>query len=376
MSASDQPENGALILQRKEFQTLFAALAEAGYDILGPKVAGAAIAYDKIDHVDELPVGWVDVHEPGRYRIAKSRKKTLFGYTLGMQSWKKFLLPPEEQLWEARKDGVGFEAVPTKPTSTKRAFVGVRACELAALVVLDKVLTDGPFVNIAYQKRRKSSFIVAVNCGHAGGACFCASMDTGPRVVSGYDLALTEVCGAGQHYFLLEPGSKAGRKLAEELPVKPATPSELEAAEKEVGNALAEMGRTLDAGNLPRLLQNKFDDPRWEEIAKRCLTCGNCTMVCPTCFCTNVCDSTDLSGQKAARLRRWDSCFSMDYSYIHGGSIRYSAGARYRQWLMHKLVHWLEQFGMSGCVGCGRCITWCPVGIDITEEAQLLAGRV
>jgi sulfhydrogenase subunit beta (sulfur reductase) len=132
------------------------------------------------------------------------------------------------------------------------------------------------------------------------------------------------------------------------------------------------MGRTLDTEGLKDVLSRNFDSLHWEEIAKRCLSCGNCTMVCPTCFCASVEDSSDLTGQKAERVRKWDSCFSRDFSYIHGGQIRSSVMSRYRQWMTHKLGYWQDQFGSSGCVGCGRCITWCPVGIDITEEARAL----
>ena len=107
-------------------------------------------------------------------------------------------------------------------------------------------------------------------------------------------------------------------------------------------------------------------------MAERCLTCGNCTLVCPTCFCTNVEDVGDLTGDHAERWRVWDTCFSVDYSYIHGGSVRPSGRARYRQWLTHKLATWHDQFDSSGCVGCGRCITWCPVGIDITQEVAAI----
>jgi sulfhydrogenase subunit beta (sulfur reductase) len=95
-------------------------------------------------------------------------------------------------------------------------------------------------------------------------------------------------------------------------------------------------------------------------------------MVCPTCFCTSVEDSTDVDGDGVVRVQRWDSCFTVDYSYIHGGSVRSSDRSRYRQWMTHKLSTWFDQFGSSGCVGCGRCITWCPVGIDITEEVAAI----
>ena len=107
-------------------------------------------------------------------------------------------------------------------------------------------------------------------------------------------------------------------------------------------------------------------------MAERCLACGSCTSVCPTCFCVTTEDFTDLAAGLSRRVRRWDSCFSVDFTYIHGGNVRTSIAARYRQWLTHKLGSWHEQFGTPGCVGCGRCITWCPAGIDITEEAGVL----
>ena len=122
------------------------------------------------------------------------------------------------------------------------------------------------------------------------------------------------------------------------------------------------------------LLRRNLEHRAWSRVAERCLGCANCTMVCPTCFCATVEDTTDLSGAIAERRRKWDSCFTCEFSSIHGGSIRRSGAARYRQWMTHKLSSWWQQFETSGCVGCGRCIVWCPVGIDITEEAHAIAA--
>ena len=150
---------------------------------------------------------------------------------------------------------------------------------------------------------------------------------------------------------------------------------EAEMSEKLVKQAAAKMGRTLDTTDIKELLYRNSDHPRWDDAARRCLSCTNCTLVCPTCFCTTVEDVTDLSGGLAERRRRWDSCFTMDFSYIHGGYIRPSIKARYRQWMTHKLASWIDQFSASGCVGCGRCITWCPVGIDITVETAAIRAE-
>jgi ferredoxin len=157
-----------------------------------------------------------------------------------------------------------------------------------------------------------------------------------------------------------------------EIPHSQAGTEDIAQAAAVVARTAASMGRTMEAGGVKDLLLRNLQHPRWEDVAERCLTCGNCTMVCPTCFCTAMEDASDVSGQTASRSRRWDSCFTTDFSYIHGGSVRTSAKSRYRQWMTHKLATWFDQFGTSGCVGCGRCITWCPVGIDITEEVRAI----
>jgi ferredoxin len=134
------------------------------------------------------------------------------------------------------------------------------------------------------------------------------------------------------------------------------------------------MARAMPELNLVDLLKENYAHPRWDDVAERCVTCGNCTMVCPTCFCFSVTDTSSLTGEDPERHRSWDSCFTMDHSYLHGGSVRVSGRSRYRQWMTHKLATWHDQFGTSGCVGCGRCITWCPAGIDITEEVAAIAA--
>ena len=209
--------------------------------------------------------------------------------------------------------------------------------------------------------------MVAVNCFEPGGTCFCVSMGTGPKAESGYDLALTEILD-GRHRLLVEPGTERGAELLAELPRRPAESADFDAARAAVDGAALKMGRELDPTDLRSLLADNLEHPRWHDVAQRCVTCGNCTLVCPTCFCSSVEDSTDLIEGAAERSRVWDSCFSVDHAYIHGGSIRPSDSSRYRQWLTHKFGTWHDQFGTSGCVGCGRCITWCPPGIDVTEE--------
>ncbi|HET9300844.1 MAG TPA: 4Fe-4S dicluster domain-containing protein, partial [Candidatus Polarisedimenticolaceae bacterium] len=249
-----------------------------------------------------------------------------------------------------------------------------RACELQALALQDRVFVGGACADPTYRARREAALVVALNCGEAGGTCVCASMGTGPRAVSGFDLLLTELATFGRHDFVMETGSSRGAEIAAEVPSRRATGEDLLAVEAQLRHAReSQSWRMQPTAEVKQLLYRHYEDPRWDEVGARCLACANCTLVCPTCFCTTVEDTTDLTGSTAERTRVWDSCFTLDFSYVHGGSVRTSAGARYRQWITHKLASWHEQFGSSGCVGCGRCITWCPAGIDITEEVRALA---
>jgi sulfhydrogenase subunit beta (sulfur reductase) len=351
---------------------LIGALAARGYKVIGPAMRDGAIVYDEISAVADLPSGWTERQEAGRYRLERREDNALFGYTVGPHSWKRFLHPPTQTLFEAKKSGDGLTIVAPDRPAQKLAFIGARSCEIHAIAIQDKVFLEGPYVDAGYAARRRDAFIVAVNCGEAGGTCFCVSMKTGPRAESGFDLALTELLDGGRHEFLIEAGSAAGAELLTTLPKRPATDADLEAAAAVTARTASRMGRSLDTAGLKEVLQNNPKHPQWEKVAARCLTCGNCTMACPTCFCTTVDDHSALDGSSATRVRKWDSCFTLDFSYIHGGAVRQSGSARYRQWMTHKLSSWYDQFGTSGCVGCGRCITWCPVGIDITQEAAAI----
>jgi ferredoxin len=371
----EDPENQnqrPAVIDKAGLRQLIGALIERGYRVAGPVERDGAIVYDELASIDDLPAGLTDEQEGGVYRLKRRDDQALFGYSVGPHSWKKYLHPPDVRLFQVTRDGKRLNIAPENEAAPKLAFIGVRSCELHAIAIQDMVFLEGPFVDPIYKSRRDQVFVIAVNCGQAGRTCFCVSMNTGPKASSGFDLALTEIVEPGRHFFVVETGSERGAQLLEAAKHGEAGDRELLSADQAVARAASQMGREMDTGGIKELLYRNNDHPRWDEVANRCLTCANCTMVCPTCFCTTVEDVTDLSGETAERRRRWDSCFTMDFSYIHGGSVRSSAKSRYRQWMTHKLATWIDQFGSSGCVGCGRCITWCPVGIDITEEVRAI----
>jgi sulfhydrogenase subunit beta (sulfur reductase) len=357
-------------LERARFPQFLAALQQAGYRVVGPTVRDGAIVYGDLATESDLPIGWIDRQEAGRYRLERRDDAALFGYNVGPHSWKKYLFPAHERLWTADRTGRSFTVTPEPVDPRPFAFLGIRACELAAIRVQDHVFSAGG--DPSYAARRRSALLIAVQCAQAGATCFCVSMGTGPFVRDAHDLALTEVVGPERHFFLVDVGSATGARLVADLALPIAASEDVAAAHARVEHAAATMGRALDPRGLRDLLVLQPDHPRWEIVARRCLACTNCTMACPTCFCQTTEEVPDLTGEKVERWRRWDSCFNSAFSALHGTPVRSSTQSRYRQWLTHKLGTWNDQFDESGCVGCGRCITWCPVGIDLTEEVAAL----
>lgn len=352
---------------KSDLQLLIDGLYELGFEVIGPRLGEGAIIYDKVTTIKDLPKGWVEEQEAARYSLKRDPENRYFGYTVGPQSWKKYLHPPKLCLFSAKKKGKSF-TVDDSDQVVKRAFLGMRACEIAAVAIQDNVFLGQEFKDPWYGRRREATFFIGVNCSRAGGTCFCVSTNTGPQVQRGDDLTLTEL----KDVFLAEARTPVAKTLLEQLPTREIASQELAEATAQNKATCSQMGRSLDTEGLPELLKRNLEHPRWDEVADRCLTCANCTMVCPTCFCFTVEDVTDLKGVETERIRSWDSCFTTEFTMTSGSSHRATPVSRYRQWMTHKLATWHDQFDESGCTGCGRCITWCPVGIDITEEAAAI----
>jgi ferredoxin len=358
-----------------QLRDLFHILQTKGYQVAGPYLQNGALAFGFLERFEQIPVGYQDTQGPGHYRLNKGASRAFFQYAVGPHSIKTVLHPARRKLWEARRENgkLSFQEAPQPDQAI--ALFGIRACDIQALHILDKVFLEAGYRDGHYASLREKLLLVAVNCAAPGELCFCHSMGIGP-VPSHIDLQLTEVCTDTEHFFLIRAGSDKGRMILDAWRPESAAPQDETAAREVVAQGQARLKKTLNTKDLPAILRSNPLHPRWDEVANRCLSCGNCTMVCPTCFCTTTEDVTDLQGEHSERWLHWDSCFTADFSYIHGGQVRKTTASRYRQWLTHKLSTWHEQFGSSGCVGCGRCIAWCPVGIDLTEEASAIRGSL
>ena len=371
MSASNQ---NSFRITISDLHQLFDKLKEEDYTQIGPVARDGAIMLEEISSFDDLAVGYHEKQDRGKYELTHSNDGSYFQYTLGPQSFKKFLHPPKRKLWEATGNKHSFQvSFPDLPP--KMAFWGVRNCDLMAISILDKIYLEGTIVNEWYKAARNDLFIVAVGCTHPSDNCFCTTMEGGPKPFSGYDVSLIENKSADDHFLLAEIPSEKAQELLDTSLYAPASAEDERHSLELMQTAFSKMEERFDPEEVSLLLKDNLEHPHWEEVANKCLSCANCTMVCPTCFCTTTEDITDVTGDHTERWLRWDSCFNGDFSYIHGGQIRTKTKSRYRQWITHKLSNWYDQFGSSGCVGCGRCITWCPVGIDITEEVKKIQEK-
>lgn len=361
-------DDGAGFLPLRELQRLFDVLSGRGYVCIGPTLKDGAIQYIELSRAEQLPVGFRQSQRPGEYRIEELGDERCFAWANGPQALKPLSFAPEEHLWRSYRgeQGLTFQAVVPEPSPT--AVIGVRACDLAALRLQVAHFQRGSESDPAFARRHAALFLIGVDCGHPAETCFCASTGDGPAVTQDYDLRLHEL----DEGFLLWQGTQHGAEILAELGLAAPTAEQLRRAEQDLVEAAAQQSRRLPAEDALRRLYDCLDCAHWSEIAERCLSCGNCTAVCPTCFCSSYESRPGLDGVCADQIRLWDSCFHHDHSVMQGRAVRSDTRQRYRQWLTHKLAGWQEQYGRSGCVGCGRCISWCPVGIDLTVEVPRL----
>ena len=339
-------------------------LQRQGFTVVGPSLAEGVVRLKELKGAGDLASGVVDIQGPGSY-VLGGESASVFASVNGPDSPKMYLHPGEVELSRLVDKGSGVEPVSVFRSDKKYAFFGIRPCDLRGVEVMDRTMLMPGFEDPIYSALRHDSIFIVANCTRAGENCFCASMGTGPAAESGYDVALTEL---PQKLLYDIPERSMG--LFQGIELRLATEEELHEGEEMVRRTRERMGRTISAKDPARRMYAALDSRVWEKAAERCLACANCTMVCPTCFCNTIVDRTDLRDASVSRVRVWDSCLSKDFVYSAGGNPRQDRISRYRQFVMHKFAYWPDEFGTYGCVGCGRCITWCPVGIDITDTVN------
>lgn len=300
-------------------------------------------------------------------------KNLCLSYTSTITPPKKFLYPYKEEILSF---DLSQGSISSKKIEEKVLLFGIHPCDVNAILQLDTFFFND-LADPYYVERRKNLAIVAINCNHPGENCFCSSFGTGPFLEKGYDLLLTDI---GKKY-LLEVGSDKGKNLIYGNEFREATDDEIEMKMEMEEKAIQKFKKFIDMDNLDKIIKEKYMDAIWGEIAEKgtnvsfpCLSCGSCSLVCPTCYCYEVFDAIDISLEKGSRFRELDSCQLLEYAQVAGGNFREGRKERLRHWMMCK-------FGFAGggkssrCVGCGRCIEACPARIDITEVAKRLGER-
>lgn len=357
--------------QTQQLQQLLDNIHNHGYRCIGPQVRDGAIIYDSLNSIEQLPYGKTDRQSAGSYTLENTPDKKFFDWANGPQAIKPLLFRPREKLWQSTKSDDGTICFSGSDTSAEpTVFFAARACDIAALQLHDQHFLQQQFIDPYYQAHREKLLIIAVNCSSPADTCFCHSTGDGPFVKQGADIILTEL----DNGFLVKAETSQGDTLLEKIDLKYIT-ADQSAELTRIEEKAQKQKRQLPDFDIKNRLLNELDNDTWHDIATNCLSCGNCTSVCPTCFCHSENDIPSLDGQTSEHYREWDSCFGQGHSFIHGITIRSETSQRYRQWLTHKFSSWHDQYGRSGCVGCGRCISWCPTGIDVTESLFSLLER-
>ena len=322
------------VILKKDVPDFLDYLRSKGFKVIAPVKTGEGVNFDFIKKGKEAELDYINTKYPP----------------------KKFFLPDGETLFRYNLNRGKVEETLKKE---KRIIFGIRPCDTHGLLALDKIFKD-KFSDPYYLEKRKA-LLIAVNCTESGDNCFCQYMGTDRAV--GYDLLLTR---AGDVY-MVEGWSRKGKKLLESGFFK-------NVSRRFVVDKL-DNKKSFDSWNIEKRILKVFDSRKWEKIADKCLSCGACTLACPTCYCFSVEDEPEFGGKKGSRKRVWSYCMLKEFSRVAGENFRKSRTERCKQFIFHKLSYFMEEHGMQLCVGCGRCIDICPAGIDFFREVGKMTKR-
>jgi sulfhydrogenase subunit beta (sulfur reductase) len=276
---------------------------------------------------------------------------------------KALLFPQTQVLFTFKKVDGKITVTPTVPDDRGKVIFGVRPCDTTAIAVLDKVFCEGKFTDSYYKARREKITIFTIACdGPADATCFCPSTGGSPAAKEGSDVMMYDVDDS----YYAEGITDKGKKILEALKTNLEEPSpEHEKRKHEIirkAESAEGFTRKISEESIGKL-DSTFDSKYWDDVARKCLSCGACTYYCPTCHCFDI---NDEPGSK--RVRTWDSCqFSNFTMHTSSHNPRTAKAQRLRNRYYHKFKYSKENTGRFLCVGCGRCIALCPAGLDITK---------
>jgi sulfhydrogenase subunit beta (sulfur reductase) len=280
-------------------------------------------------------------------------------------------LPNVEKMFSFRQEQGSYVLEPTDGEPPKQLLFGIHPCDARAIAIIDRVFKDA-YEDKYYLSRRQNTVLVGMTCTHPYDSCFCTSLGFGPADATDVDIMLTDI---GDDFVIEEITEKGKEILAGAEGVSEATPDDEKKAAAARESANAKVSRKLDTGEIGKRLPPAFDDKEfWERIAAKCVSCGICTFLCPTCYCFDINDEM-LRGGTGARYRNWDCCSFAVYTKMPAENPREEKWRRVRQKVYHKYLFYPELFTMIACTGCGRCIRQCPVNWDITQTLGSLPAE-
>ena len=313
---------------------------------------------------------WGPVRQDSRFILQKIDDVSTLDLTALRTTlpFKKLLVPPKFSLFHFDSKGYATDF----STLQKRVIFGLHPCDIKALLIMDEFHAK-EFKDPYYYERRNRTVIIGLSC-LPDDKCFCNA--TGNETVTeGFDLFLTDL----GEYFLVWVGSSRGDDLVRECPKLTDANVGHEDLKKYMQwqkHRSRQFKMDIDLTAMPEIVELSYDSHVWEQEGKKCLSCGACTIVCPTCPCYTVLDEAELVKMEGERVRRWDSCMFREYSMVAGGhNFREARSERLRLRFIHKLQSFVGKFGKPACVGCGRCLDTCPVGIDILSMVKHLQGE-
>jgi NAD-dependent dihydropyrimidine dehydrogenase PreA subunit len=337
-----------LKLNKKDFKPFLQSLMDE-YDLFAPvQLEKGVSVYKKIDRPDEVDLSASNPQKPA----------------------KEVFFPQSETMFRYEKAGKQHQVTSTEEVERKRVILGARPCDIQAVLLIDQVFSGKEYTDVYYVNKRKATTIIGMGCDHPLSTCFCSSMKGGPFSREGSDLFLIDL---GEAY-LVELLTEKGTAFQNNKFLKEANTKEINSAKEIEEKASKKTDDSLSVVGIEKRLDQMLENPFWERVQEKCIGCRVCTYLCPTCHCFDIAD--EVLTNKGQRVRNWDSCLSSLYSQeTSGHNPRPTNRERTQQRIMHKFNYFPKNFDRIACVGCGRCILYCPANFDIRQAIKEINAK-